>query len=363
MKVHYRLIINEEPKNCHPYIYRYGPTSGIELSVGEQAVLLEFNMTVSKQFDDIVSMKVQLIPDAMRKAYLIHALKQDTGLAIEKITVFIGDESRTYSKSKDSPHFPFVSSMISCENLNLGSAWNNSDMLSEIFHIVKTDADKDYRFAALYSYLSSIGRPYEIDKFSCLWTSMNALYNNIAKLYMAEVEKNHPIQKVDKILGNDSGSIGALMNILGCGKSKPIRSKQTEYKIEYAQVGDCLQSLSPEEIESLYGLLSQEKTRPRADGLRKNLKPINTLAQKLSITPYGLLLLEYPYHWRCRYFHGNRATILFSAYNDRELSILRTLNYFLSEFLRNEIPLLFSKEYFDQAKYNTIYKYCHPSKS
>lgn len=80
MKVHYRLIINKEPKNCHPYIYQYGPTSGIKLSVGEQAVLLEFNMTVSKQFDDIVSMKVQLISDAMRKAYLIHALKQDEGL-------------------------------------------------------------------------------------------------------------------------------------------------------------------------------------------------------------------------------------------------------------------------------------------
>ena len=265
MKVHYRLIINEEPKNCHPYIYRYGPTSGIELSVGEQAVLLEFNMTVSKQFDDIVSMKVQLVPDAMRKAYLIHALKQDVGLSIKRITIFIDEESRIYEIG--SPHFPFMFSMISCDNLNLGNAWNNTDMLSEIFHIVKTDADRDYRFAALYSYLSSIGRSYEIDRFSCLWTSMNALYNNIARLYLVEVKERHPIQKVDEILGNDSKSIGALINILGCGKSKPGRSKQTEYKIEYAQVGDCLQALSSEEIEGLYSLLSQEKTRPQADGL------------------------------------------------------------------------------------------------
>lgn len=363
MKVHYRLIINKEPKNCHPYIYQYGPTSGIKLSVGEQAALLEFNMTVSKQFDDIVSMKVQLIPDAMRKVYLIHALKQDEGLAVEKITVFIGDESRTYNKSKDSPHFPFVFSMISCEHLNLGSAWNSSDMLSEIFHVVKTDADRDYRFAALYSYLSSIGRPYEIDRFSCLWTSMNALYNNIVKLYLAEAEKRHPIQKADKILGNDSRSIGALINILNCGKSKPSRNMQKNYRAEYARVGDCLKLLSVEEIECLYELLFMQKTVLQVSGLSENLKPINILSQKLSITPFALLLLEYPYHWRCRYFHGNQATILFSTYNDRELSILRTLNYFLSEFLRNEIPLLFSKEYFDQTKYNTIYKYCHPNES
>lgn len=44
-------------------------------------------------------------------------------------------------------------------------------------------------------------------------------------------------------------------------------------------------------------------------------------------------------------FHGNRTTLLFSAYNDYEIAVIRTANYFLETFLNENIPEIFKPDF------------------
>ena len=54
--------------------------------------------------------------------------------------------------------------------------------------------------------------------------------------------------------------------------------------------------------------------------------------------------MDYAYYMRCKYLHGNKATVLFSAANDPEISAFRCLNVFLGNYLRNVIPEMFREE-------------------
>ena len=59
------------------------------------------------------------------------------------------------------------------------------------------------------------------------------------------------------------------------------------------------------------------------------------------------MIFEIPYYWRCKYFHGSRATTLFMAYSDPECSLLTVVNYLLKMYLREAIPQMFDSTYFN----------------
>ena len=74
---------------------------------------------------------------------------------------------------------------------------------------------------------------------------------------------------------------------------------------------------------------------------RNSTAPINETRSQISA--WGFLLLDYAYYMRCKYFHGNKTTVLFSAVNDREICALRCLNVFLGNYLREAIPAMFAQ--------------------
>lgn len=94
MKTKYKIILNEEPKEGTTYLYKFGHTPGIKINVIRQEISIEFEMTVKKSFEDISELKLLLVPDALRKAHLLHALDKNEALKINEIIVFIGEESR-----------------------------------------------------------------------------------------------------------------------------------------------------------------------------------------------------------------------------------------------------------------------------
>ena len=74
----------------------------------------------------------------------------------------------------------------------------------------------------------------------------------------------------------------------------------------------------------------------------------------LNVSAYAFVLLVYAYYLRCKYIHGNKATILFAAYHDAELAALRVVNRFLSEYLKQAIPETFNENYFTEGMYNSV---------
>lgn len=108
-----------------------------------------------------------------------------------------------------------------------------------------------------------------------------------------------------------------------------------DYSIEKA-----LSGYTEEDIEDLYEDLLQELTTKQLDPKHEVFKK---RAEQFGLSSFTFMLFEYSYNWRCKLFHGNRCTLLFSAYNDYEIYVVKTINYFLDRFLNENIPHLFDE--------------------
>ena len=78
------------------------------------------------------------------------------------------------------------------------------------------------------------------------------------------------------------------------------------------------------------------------------------LADDFEVPVYVLLVLGYPYHWRCKYLHGNHIVPLFMAHNDDDFCCLKIINYFMDRFLEEEIPKMFKEDYWNDKKYDAV---------
>ena len=353
-KYRYTLTINGVPQKPIIYTYKYGSTDGIELKVSNKKVLISFHMTVKKDFENIAYCRVNLVRDALRKAHLLYALLFNASLPVNKIIVSINDNKRVYTKQIQG--FPFFFSMLNSENFGWEQGWSK-EQWSAVLSGTKTQTDNDYRFIALFAYLSGQSKTFEIDRFTCLWTAMNAHYNHIAKCFEDRLcqefdySSRKEIKSENKMLENDARSIGAVLRILECGNKKPSRNEKDTNIKDYGALKEYLQSLTQPETEALYNDLYAHRNEldyiPSGE-LGLHLKTCITHAK---MSAYGYMLLEYTYYLRCRYIHGGKATVLFATPQDVELSALRVVNYFLSEYLKQTIPAMFDSSYFTDAMY------------
>ena len=106
-------------------------------------------------------------------------------------------------------------------------------------------------------------------------------------------------------------------------------------------------------------LIPQTIPPPSIHGISppEDYAPIVACAKRFGVPLFTFLLPTYPYRWRCKLFHGNRTTALLTAYNDYELAVLHTVNYFLDRFLNEEIPKIFDEGYWTTEKQDAIDTY------
>lgn len=347
MRYQYEIHFNDSIKR-NSVTYSYGKIKNICLSIGHQKASIRFQLTSKKAVTELTSFASLLFRDAFRKVYLMHAFQQNQGLVIRKITIVIDGESTVLLN--DTPNFPFLFSMIPNHSLNLCDAW--CSICPQVLALPKSKMDEDLRFAAVFSYLQSKGRDYEIDRFTNLWTAMNALYTWIAKQYERCFS---PSAAVSIFASNDSCSIGALARLIA---QQYTQKKRTALDALWRSFYDTEKYLrahdTPQEIEQLYDVAfnSIHGISPPED-----YAPIVACAKRFSVPLFTFLLLTYPYRWRCKLFHGNRTTALLTAYNDYELAVLHTVNYFLDRFLNEEIPKIFDEGYWTTEKQDAIDSY------
>lgn len=343
-KHQYIIHINGGSKQ-NALIYQYGRVKGISLRIGKQKATIAFETGSNMSAAELTSFKSHLFRDAYRKVYLLHALMKNEGLDVKEIEIFIDGDS--YSYNQKDPHFPFMFSMIDIKPLGLSKSW--SDLIPAILMTPKSEMDKDFRFVSAFSFLASKSKQYTIERFTNLWTSMNAYYSYIASLYEKElkselgmVDDNEPLKNRDlKLMKVDGRSIGALCWLLYPKYMYPKNAEELwkhNYKTE-----KILSEYSPSQIHDLYEACLSET---RGVELPARYNDLAECAELFGVPLYTYLLLINAYHWRCNLFHGNRATMLFSAYNDYDISVLHTINYFLDEFLNDAIPKMFHNDFF-----------------
>ena len=357
IRKHKYIIHFNKGSKAKELLYNYGKVNNISLRISNQRATISFETGSKYVAEDLISFKSNLFRDAYRKIYFLHALINNCGLDVRNIEVVIDGNNTFYDK--DYPHFPFLFSMIEKKNLGLYDEW--SELVPDVLSIPKSKMDDDLRFVAAFSYLAAGSKQYEVERFTDLWTSMNAYYSYIAFRYENELRNELGIQHNGgslhaslKIQKNDSLSRGALCWILCPGRYQVKSRKEADelWKNNY-KTERILCDFSESGIRDLYEA-SKEEIEGGAFPLQYD--ELASCAKLFGVPVYTYLLLIYPYHWRCNLFHGNRTTMLFSAYNDYEIAVLHTVNYFLKSFLNKAIPEMFTNDFFTSS-YKSIKEY------
>ena len=357
----YSVTINRIPASREPIEYKFRSTA-CTLTCAKDAAAVRFQMGTKKTFEDLISFRVDLVKDAMRKMYLLHAMRFDSRLRVRSVTVTIDGESKVYAQGY--PGFPFLYSMLTAKSLGLPERWRDMDFLTDVLTRPKSKTDNDHRYACLFSFLAGTGKVYEIEKFTCYWTALNAHYNYLmacCKQRLADkngVAKYDDLPKSKKISGSDAVCIGALMRVLDRGEAMSSQAdRKNTFRTQYGATKSLLRFYNREELHALYEQLLEHRTDRHwvPDGpLGEHLKDCLVRPRRENFSAWGFLLLDYAYYMRCNYLHGDKTTILFSAANDPELAAFRALNVFLGEYLKEAIPQMFREGWFTEEMFEDV---------
>lgn len=339
----YTITVNGAPAAGTAIDYKYGGTA-CTLTCSPGCARLEFGMGTKKDIHTPDFFRNKLVKDGLRRMYLLHAMAMDSRLWIETITVTRNEESAVYDEN--TRDFPFLFSMLTARELKLPESWRQERFLEDVLSRPKSETDNDARYACLFSFLAGIGKRYEIERFTCYWTAMNAHYNYV-------------FSKTGSGQAGDAACIRNLLRLLGAGKQTSSRAERNEtYKTSFGMMKSCLQGFSQEELEEIYrelyelrgvyGAVPRQERGQLYSHLHRCINPAEYAANhdpidesRSNISAWGFLLLDYAYYMRCKYLHGNKATVLFSAANDPEISAFRCLNVFLGNYLKTVIPEMF----------------------
>lgn len=338
-----------------------GQPRPFSFKIQKGAVEIEYEMSKVNSLDYTIEKSV-VFREALTKAYLYHALLLNSALMIKQITLIIEGEEYTLSK-ENNINFPFVFSLLTEDDLHLNNAF---EVLPDyiVVNSIKYN-QKELRFVSLASYLSAKSKSYQIERFNSLWTSMNALYNYVALCYEERiVDDCNGITRSDipsnlRIYGKDANGISAMMYHLKNNCRKPSRDAESNTKANnkaaFQQLASLFQRLSDEEISELYSLcLSDLRATGIVHSLPPKYAPLDVVSRLYNFPSYLFIILQYAYSLRCELFHGNKATPIICSYNDRSIGELRVVNYFLDSYLSNEIPLLFTTNYYDSMHNDVI---------
>lgn len=122
-----------------------------------------------------------------------------TGLRVDKIEIIIDGDVREYDKYY--PSFPFLYSMIGHDNLGLGGAWKN--LIPDTLTVAKSVMDKDLRFVSAFSFLMAQSKRYETERFSNLWTAMNAYYSYVVLCFEKKLRAELGIREDEAVHADD----------------------------------------------------------------------------------------------------------------------------------------------------------------
>ena len=354
-KYKYEIVINKKvDKNISNEMeYQFGNTKGIVLKIQENAAIISMELSTKKTEEQFVSFNVKQFRDAFRKISLIHVLYYGKNLKVKKICINIDGEKHTFTK--DNKNFPFMFSMISMCNVNYLNTYD-WELVKEIVNKPKTIQDDDKKYACLYSFLCSLGREYYIDRFTNLWTSVNAFYNSLAEKFHEAMDGDNRLSDTKlkeklSFIRKDEKGVDAAASIFGGGEIvNKIKTEKTELEIIH-YMSDYFRKWSEQGYEKM---LESVKNNNIKD---ERIVELNEYAENMGCNAYAWILFRFPYIVRCNLLHGNRVSPVISAYNDPEILILEALCYVISDFLNDNIRWLFEQKELNDEEYDILLRF------
>ena len=352
----YEIIINT-PCKSQEAVYDYGNIKNISLAVENQKAHIKYEVGTLRTATDILKFRYKDFRDAYRKVILLHAIRFNSGLEIKKIIVKIDEESFLFDKDHDEiGFFPYMFSMIKKKDLELGESWK--ELEKDIVKSTSTQVKEDLRFSAAYSFLASKNREFLVDRFANLWTAMNAYYGFVAHKYEDKLMKDYGLDSLSKKLKlskTDADSIGLVSWLIY--PQYAAESDREELNKKWTNNYDVERLIENYSISDIKKLYDSAKKELRGETLPNKYTELADRATEFKVKIYSFFTFVYPYHLRCKYFHGESPTVLLAAYNDYEIRTLELVNYFLTMFLNEKIPLMFKKDFWNDKNQKSAIDY------
>lgn len=332
--------------------------------------------------------------DAIRKAYLLYALYFGDGLKIERYTVVRNGIPESAISYGDDAYFPYMESVILPGDLvpeagefKAGKIFRNRTIMNFIAKSKRSDDQSDTKITALFAYLHSKCRRYEVDRFLNLWTAINALYNDINRRHTRWVEKlvdeipDDVLEKLDLPRDlvrqfytvsdkNDNEPRRLLIKLVHERLDIHRKNKGSKERVLKEFSGEDTDFFTP--FVTGYSERNEGRMTPgsrrvpllvkryfyravRADAERLSdeasedeqelYRRLRVWADRTGASLFSFLTFELPYYKRNYYIHGSEATLLISSCYS--ISYLACLNYFMERFLEKYIPQMFNPRKMD----------------
>lgn len=328
MKHKHILIFNSISKRYKKYIYSFGSTDGVELTISKSGFQITAELTKLYDKEEMLSGNTYLFPDAIRKALLIYLLTYSKGLKIKSVTVKIDDDEDT--TVFDNEPEPPVYSMINGDLVrNLPISFTNKPVIEYLLNTPKSKYDR--RIASLFAFVTSKSKVYETERFIYLWTSFNGIYSWLSR-YIAEANGTDRYRREYK-------------QIIGMQKYLSVGSETVGEDDKTRIANSVISVLKNYSVNDASRSFFEQKGI--AESIEKELSKQN--GSKYNLTAYGYLLTQLAYYFRCKIVHGSKPVLLFAYADDSELHCLQILNELLEEFIDEFLPKCFDDAYIDDT--------------
>lgn len=313
------------------FTYDFGRTKNIQVSVARGFICIEVELQSVYDKREMFSQGVYLFPDAIKKALLAHLVLFSEHIKIKTMSVQIDGDSECIINTDKGHTPPLYSMIIGKLDRPLSTKWGEASINGLL---AQTKSSYDSRTAALFAFVCSKCKHYESERFIYLWMAFNGMYNYFAHL----VSDTHSIKKVKQ----EYKQLRYFQRLFSLGDetiSDDTEKKRIAHEVTALIRNESLditrQFLESENGENLCEKIRILRVKPQ-DG-----KPYN-------LTPYGYLLTQFSYYYRCNLIHANKPLALFSFADESDICCLRAINSLLEEFIENNLNLWFDDKFVDE---------------
>lgn len=310
MKYTYRLTINSDDFNSKEIITFPYASNKVDIVVKNGKA--KATTVIGKDYlqEDIAnSYLCKLMREAISRINIIHSLKFGKSISINSLNLskYLGDK-----KKFELDLIAIIDCLFSYDKLigEIPESLKTEENLRKIVSNYKTK--QAGREAAIYAYLFSKTKSYPPEKFIYLWMTLNGVYN-----YMFKTGK-----------GRDRECINKLLQHYNLGNEISTRKKRAAIAIKIKQL--------LEQSGSVDSILDQLKDTNDND-LKSKIKEVLDKNKLYNIQPYGYIIMDYAYYYRCNIYHADKPLPLSLCKDDSDYKSIAVINDLLEEFLDDKL--------------------------
>lgn len=329
----HRIIINspQSENEVKTYKYDFGRTKNVKLSVSQGYLCVEAALQKIYDKQEMFSQNQYLFPDAIKKALLIHLVLFSEQIVIHTMFVQVDNEIDCILDTAKG-QVPPLNSMVVGKLIHPFSVeWDRSSIDGIL---TQTKSTYDSRTASLFALIYSKCKHYESERFIYLWLAFNGMYNHFAQL----ISETHGSIKI-KIEYKQLRYFQRLFHLGDETISTDADKNRIAHEVAALIKNESI-TITQQFFESENGKILGERIQSLLVATGNN--------HRYNLTPYGYLLTQFSYYYRCNLFHANKPLALFSFTDESEINCLRVVNSMLEDFIERNLTLWFDNTFVDE---------------